>query len=156
MIFSMFHCSHSLSNRNAKCHVKKSARRFFWRGFGSGETETDEFGVKELPERKENSPQDSSASNSPGNQELDQSCMFHSASGIDVNDLDNVDFIPSTSNLLVKKLCRVYFEDNKVVIKMAIKGRSPTLRHVSRTHRVALHWLCDRINLNPENPNQTH
>ena len=114
MIFSMFHCSHSLSNRNAKCHVKKSARRFFWRGFGSGETETDEFGVKELPERKENSPQDSSASNSPGNQELDQSCMFHLASGIDVNDLDNVDFVPSTSNLLVKKLFRVYFEDNKV------------------------------------------
>ena len=73
MIFSMFHCSHSLSNRKLSAMSKKSARRFFWRGFGSGKTETDEFGVKELPERKENSPQDSSASNSPGNQELDQS-----------------------------------------------------------------------------------
>ena len=29
------------------------------------------------------------------------------------------------------------FEDNEVVIKMIIKGRSPTKRHVSRTHRVA-------------------
>ena len=34
------------------------------------------------------------------------------------------------------------------MIKMIIKGRSPTMRHVSRTHRVALDWLFDRINLN--------
>ena len=33
------------------------------------------------------------------------------------------------------------------MIKMIIKGRSPTMRHVSRTHRVALDWLFDRINL---------
>ena len=38
-------------------------------------------------------------------------------------------------------------EDNEAVIKMIIKGRSPTMRHVSRTHRVALGWLFDRINL---------
>ena len=30
------------------------------------------------------------------------------------------------------------FEDNEAVIKMIIKGPSPTMRHVSRTHRVAL------------------
>ena len=40
------------------------------------------------------------------------------------------------------------FEDNEAVIKMIIKGRSLTMRHVSRTHRVALDWLFDRINLN--------
>ena len=34
---------------------------------------------------------------------------------------------------------------------MIIKGRSPTMRHVSRTHRVALDWLFDRINLDPKN-----
>ena len=39
------------------------------------------------------------------------------------------------------------FENNEAVIKMIIKGRSPTMRHVSRTHRVALDWLFDRINL---------
>ena len=39
------------------------------------------------------------------------------------------------------------FEDNGAVIKMIMKGRSPTMRHVSRTHRVALDWLFDRINL---------
>ena len=39
------------------------------------------------------------------------------------------------------------FEDDEAVIKMIIKGRSPTMRHVSRTHRVALDWLFDRINM---------
>ena len=42
------------------------------------------------------------------------------------------------------------FEDNEAVIKMIIKGQSPTMRHVSRTHRVALDWLFDRINLDPQ------
>ena len=41
------------------------------------------------------------------------------------------------------------FEDNEAVIKMIIKGRSRTMRHVSRSHRVALNWLFDRINLDP-------
>ena len=31
-----------------------------------------------------------------------------------------------------------------------IKGWSPTMRHVSRTHRVALDWVFDRINLEPK------
>ena len=42
------------------------------------------------------------------------------------------------------------FEDNEAVIKMIIKVRSPTMRHVSRTHRVAFDWLFDRINLDPK------
>ena len=33
---------------------------------------------------------------------------------------------------------------------MIIKGRSPTMRHVSQTHRVALDWLFDRFNLDPK------
>ena len=33
------------------------------------------------------------------------------------------------------------------MIKMILKGRSPTMRHVSRTHRVSLDWLFDRIKL---------
>ena len=42
------------------------------------------------------------------------------------------------------------FEDNEAVIKMIIKGRSLTMRHVFRTHRVALDWLFGRINLDPK------
>ena len=34
---------------------------------------------------------------------------------------------------------------------MIIKGRSPTMRHVSRTHRVALDWLVDRMNIDSKN-----
>ena len=42
------------------------------------------------------------------------------------------------------------FEDSEAVIKTIIKGRTPTMRQVSRTHRVALDWLLDRINLDPK------
>ena len=38
----------------------------------------------------------------------------------------------------------------KLSSKMIIKGRSPTMRHVPRTHRVALDWLFDSINLEPK------
>ena len=44
-----------------------------------------------------------------------------------------IDHIPS--NMLY------VFEDNEAVIKMIIKGGSPTMRHFSRTHRVALDWF---------------
>ena len=47
-------------------------------------------------------------------------------------------------------------EDNEAVIKIMIKGRCPTMGHVSRTHRVALDWLFDRINLDPKDPNPLH
>ena len=39
------------------------------------------------------------------------------------------------------------FDHNEAVIKMIIKGKSPTMRHVPRTHRVALDWVFDRIDL---------
>ena len=39
------------------------------------------------------------------------------------------------------------FEDNDAVIKMTIKGRSPFMRHISRTHHVNLDPLFDRMNL---------
>ena len=50
----------------------------------------------------------------------------------------------------VVKLLLYVLEDNEAVIKMIMKGRSPTMRHVSRTHRVAVDWLFDRINLDPK------
>ena len=66
------------------------------------------------------------------------------------NDLDNVDFVPSNVQSSHQEALLYVFEDNEAVIKMIIKGRSPTMRHVSRTHRVALDWLFDRINLDPK------
>ena len=57
---------------------------------------------------------------------------------------------PQTSILLTQEALLYVFEDNEAVIKMIIKGRSPTMRLVSRTYRVALDWLFDRINLDPK------
>ena len=60
--------------------------------------------------------------------------------------MHEIDSVPSAS----REALLYVFEDNEAVIKMIMKGRSPTMRHVSRTHRVALDWLFDRINLDPK------
>ena len=44
----------------------------------------------------------------------------------------------------------LYVFDNESVIKMITKSRSPTMWHVSRTHRAALDWLFDKIHLDPK------
>ena len=61
--------------------------------------------------------------------------------------LENIDSVPSNVQSSRQEALLYVFEDNEAVIKMIIKGRSPTMRHVSRAHRVALDWLFDRINL---------
>ena len=58
-----------------------------------------------------------------------------------INDLDNVDFIHSNVNSSHQEALLYVFEDKEAVIKMIMKGKSPTMRHGSRTHRVALDWL---------------
>ena len=67
-----------------------------------------------------------------------------------INDLENVDLVPSNVQSSHQEALLYVFEDNEAVIKIIINGRSPTLRHVSRTHRVALDWLFDRINSDPK------
>ena len=64
-----------------------------------------------------------------------------------IDDLNNVDFIPSNVHSSHQEALLYVFEDNEAVIKMIMKGRSRTMRHVSRTHRVALDWFFDRIYL---------
>ena len=61
--------------------------------------------------------------------------------------MKDIDVVPSSVQSARQEALLCVFEDNEAVIKMIIKGRSPTMRHVSRTHRVALDWLFDRINL---------
>ena len=67
-----------------------------------------------------------------------------------INDLNNVDFVSSNANSSRKEALLYVFEDNEAVIKMILKGRSSTMGHVSRTHRVALDWWFHRINLDPK------
>ena len=67
-----------------------------------------------------------------------------------INVMDYIDCVPSNVQSSRQEALLYVFEDNEAVIKMIIKGRSPTMRQVSRTHRVALDWLFDRINLDPK------
>ena len=62
-------------------------------------------------------------------------------------DLTNIDHVPSSVTHSGSNAMLYVFEDNEAVIKMMVKGWSPTMRHVSRTHRVDLDSLFDRINL---------
>ena len=64
--------------------------------------------------------------------------------------MKDIDAVPSNVQSARQEALLYVFEDNEAVIKMIMKGRSPTMRHVSRTHRVALDWLFDRINLDPK------
>ena len=61
--------------------------------------------------------------------------------------MEDIDSVPSNVQSARQEALLYVFEDNEGVIKLIILGRSPTMRHVSRTHRVALDWLFDRINL---------
>ena len=67
-----------------------------------------------------------------------------------VDQLSNVDCVPSNTHSSQGESQLYIFEDNEAVIKIIIKRRSRTMRHVSRTHRVALDWLFDRIKLEPK------
>ena len=61
--------------------------------------------------------------------------------------MKDIDSVPSNVQSASREALLYVYEDNEAVIKMIIKGRSPTMSHVSRNHRVALDWLFDRINL---------
>ena len=67
----------------------------------------------------------------------------------DVDQLSHVDHVAANAHSSQGESQFNIFEDTDAVIKMIIRGRSPTMRHASRTHRVALDWLFDRINLDP-------
>ena len=68
----------------------------------------------------------------------------------DNSDLFLVDNLFSDARFSLSIAMLYVFEDNEAVIKMIIKGRSPTMRHVSRTRRVSVDCSFDRINLDPK------
>ena len=68
----------------------------------------------------------------------------------EVDELSNVEHVVTSEKPSQFESQLYILEDNEAVIKMINKGRSPTVRHVSRTHGVALDWLFDRINLDPK------
>ena len=64
--------------------------------------------------------------------------------------MEDIDAVPPNVQSARQEALLYVFEDNEAVIIMIMKHMSPTMRHVSRTHRVALDWLFDRINLDPK------
>ena len=64
--------------------------------------------------------------------------------------LNHIDCVPSNVQFSLQEALLYVFEDNEAVIKMIMKDRSPTMRHVYKTPRVALDWSFDRINLDPK------
>ena len=68
------------------------------------------------------------------------------------NFLLSIDYVPPSLPPSTGRAILLLLEDNDAVIKMIIKGRSPALRHVVRTHRVDLDWLFERIREDPGVP----
>ena len=63
--------------------------------------------------------------------------------------LTSIDYVPPSIQPSSGRAQLILLEDNDAVIKMIIKGRSPAMRHVVRTHRVDLDWLFERIRDDP-------
>ena len=87
----------------------------------------------------------SRVSDNSGKPESDAHKRHKSQKKIDV--MEDIDSIPSNVQSARQEALLHVFEDNEAVIKMIMKDSSPTMRHVSRFHRIALDWLFDRINL---------
>ena len=73
-----------------------------------------------------------------------------------INDSDNVDFIPSNVQSSHQEALLYVFEDNEAVIKMIMKGRSPTMRHVSRDPQSCASLVAWSNQFGNQNPNQIH
>ena len=56
---------------------------------------------------------------------------------------DSMNYVHPNAHSSCQRASPFAFEDNDAVIKMMIKGRNPTMRHISRTHR-------DRFNVDSD------
>ena len=87
---------------------------------------------------------------SDGSKKLESDVHKRQKSHNKIDEVKDIDLVPSNVQSANREALLYVFEDNEAGIKMIMKGRSPTMRHVSRTHRVVLDWLFDRINLDPK------
>ena len=63
----------------------------------------------------------------------------------ETQELLNVDFVPTNVPELSDRCKLIIMEDNDAVIKMCVKVRAPTMRHMQRTHRIDVDALFERI-----------
>ena len=77
----------------------------------------------------------------------------HSLShSVDDMSFDMVDHVPSNIPESSFSIRLLHLGGQPVVIRTITEGRSPSLRHVSRTHHVDLDWPFERINLDKYSP----
>ena len=71
------------------------------------------------------------------------------------DDLDvvNVDYVASDAKYSHSEAMLYIFDDDEAVIKMIVKGRGPTIRHTSRTHRSSAGIGCLPGTILTSNPN---
>ena len=79
----------------------------------------------------------------------------HHKSHNKIDAMQDIDSVPSNVQSARQEALLYVFEDNEAVIKMIMKGRSPTMRHVSRTHRVALDWCSIELIWTPKSKSNT-
>ena len=84
---------------------------------------------------------------SDGSEQLDHDVHKRHQSHKKIDVIQDIDAVLSDVHSARQEVLLYVFQVNEAVIKMIIKRRSPTIRHVSRVHRVTLDWLFDRINL---------
>lgn len=62
-----------------------------------------------------------------------------------------VDDVPTNSPMSNGRCILIIFEYKEAVNEtlMIIKGRAPQFKHIPRTHRIDLDWLCERIRYEP-------
>ena len=63
----------------------------------------------------------------------------------ETQELLNVDFVPCNVAEISERAKLLIMEDNDAVIKMCMKVRAPTMRHVQRTQRIDVDSLLERI-----------
>ena len=62
----------------------------------------------------------------------------HHKSHVKIDVMQNMDSVFANVQSARQEALKNVFEDNEALIKMIMKSRSPTMRHVSRIHRVDL------------------
>ena len=75
---------------------------------------------------------------SDGSEQPDNDVHKHHKSHKKTDVMEDIDSVSSNVQPSRQEALLFVFEDNEAVSKMIIEGWSPTIRHVSRTHRVAL------------------
>ena len=57
----------------------------------------------------------------------------------------NIDYVPPSLPDISNRISMIIMEDNDAVIKMTIKVRAPTMRHMQRTHRIDVDSFFENI-----------